>query len=53
LAKHWKTSSPKNRPPQVLARFEWKSEPCVQSWKRMKVRSRKPAVGIESARTSQ
>ena len=30
-----------------------RNEPWVQSWKTMKVRSRKPEVGIASARTSQ
>ena len=45
FVKHWNVSRPKIRPPQRLARRDAKNEPWVQSWKRMNVRSRKPAVG--------
>jgi hypothetical protein len=30
-------------------RFDFRNEPCAQSWKTMKVRSRKPAATAESA----
>ena len=40
-------------PNQLLAFRLGRNEPCVQSWKRMNVRSRKPAVGIVSASASQ
>jgi len=32
----------------AFARFERTNEPCAQSWKTMKVRSRKPAATTES-----
>ena len=34
-----------------MPRLDARNEPCVQSWKTMKVRSRNPAVGIASAST--
>ena len=49
----WSTSRPQKMPSQLFAFRDGRNEPCVQSWKRMKVRSRKPAVGMVSARTSQ
>ena len=53
LANGWKTSRPVNRPIQRLPRLVGTNEPWAQSWKTMKVRRRKPEVGIASASTSQ
>ena len=33
-------------------RFDGRNEPCAQSWKTMKVRTRKPAASSESATAS-
>jgi hypothetical protein len=53
LAKGWKTSRPANRPTQRFARRFGRKEPWAQSWKTMKVRSRKPAAGTARARVIQ
>ena len=53
LANGWKTSRPANRPTHLFPRFVGMNEPWVQSWKTMKVRSRKPAAGIARARVIQ
>jgi hypothetical protein len=47
-----KSSTPSAAPSSPLARFERKNELCAQSWKMMKVRSRKPAAGSASASAS-
>ena len=39
-------------PSHVLSRRDGRNEPCVQSWKTMNVRSRKPAAGIAIASVS-
>ena len=33
-------------------RFDFRNDPCAQSWKTMKVRSRKPAATTENAPAS-
>ncbi len=39
--------------PDCIVRFtDLKNEPCPQSWKMMKVRTRKPAASTESARVN-
>ncbi len=53
FANGWKTSRPVKRPSQRFARLVGRNEPWAQSWKTMKVRSRKPAAGIARARVSQ
>lgn len=45
-----KVNSPSAVPSQALARLDARNDPCVQSWKMMNVRIRKPAAGIASAR---
>ena len=51
----WKvvnSSSPNTVPSHVFAALGRQNEPCVQSWKTMYVRTRKPAAGIASASVS-
>ncbi len=39
------------RPNHVFQRRDGRNEPWVQSWKTMKVRTRNPPAGMDSART--
>ena len=47
------TSMPTATPKRLFHFREGRNEPWVQSWKRMKLRSRKPDAGIATASTSQ